>query len=239
MEQPADRPAAGGLLHHLLTLTLAGGYFLLPTPAVTNCFHFQKWGALCCPDFPLVPCPQRGIWHQRQAETLLSTDKSTKYCAKNKGKLVFLSNFYDYYNALSGEYRSATISTVKCSELEAVAEETAKLFDQYRSGISSLDVTTVKRYFRFNDHWFYDFKDYMDILCGKSETAALAAALQKAVIAKYTTGLMITLEIDPARFSGLSSYINNPEEETLTKFYQKYAWNDAVKMIVPETSSED
>ena len=148
-------------------------------------------------------------------------------------------DFYDYYNALSGEYRSATISTVKCSELEAVAEETAKLFDQYRSGISSLDVTTVQRYFRFNDHWFYDFKDYMDILCGKSETAALAAALQKAVIAKYTTGLMITLEIDPARFSGLSSYINNPEEETLTKFYQKYAWNDAVKMIVPETSSED
>ena len=98
MEQPADRPAAGGLLHHLLTLTLAGGYFLLPTPAVTNCFHFQKWGALCCPDFPLVPCPRRGIWHQRQAEALLSTDKSTKYCAKNKGKLVFLSNFYDYYN---------------------------------------------------------------------------------------------------------------------------------------------
>ena len=78
----------------------------------------------------------------------------------------------------------------------------------------------------------------MDILCGKSETASLAAALQKAVIAKYTTGLMITLEIDPARFSGLSSYINNPEEETLTKFYQKYAWNDAVKMIVPETSEE-
>ena len=32
-----------------------GGNFLLPAPTVTNSFHFQKWGTLCCPDFPLVP----------------------------------------------------------------------------------------------------------------------------------------------------------------------------------------
>ena len=147
-------------------------------------------------------------------------------------------DFYDYYNAQSGEYRSATISTVKCSELGAVAQEARKLFDQYRSGIPSLDVTQVQRYFRFNDHWFYDFKDYMDNLCGKSETVALGEALKKAVIAKYTTGLMITLEIDPAKFSGLSSYINNPVEAPLTSFYQKYAWNEAVRMIVPETSAD-
>jgi len=30
-----------------------GGYFLLPTPAVTGSFYFRKWSALCCPDFPL------------------------------------------------------------------------------------------------------------------------------------------------------------------------------------------
>ena len=57
--QPNDHPLAGGLLHHLLTLTCSirstGGYFLLPSPTVTNSFHFQKWSALCCPDFPLVP----------------------------------------------------------------------------------------------------------------------------------------------------------------------------------------
>ena len=31
-----------------------GGYFLLPSPTVTNSFYFQKWSALCCPDFPLA-----------------------------------------------------------------------------------------------------------------------------------------------------------------------------------------
>lgn len=145
---------------------------------------------------------------------------------------------YDYYAAQSGEYRSVTISTVKCSELEAVAEEASKLFDIYRDGIASLDVTTVQRYFRFNDHWFYDLKDFLDNLCGSSETAAFTSALQKAVTAKYTTGQMITLAIDPAKFSGLSCYINNPEEATLTTYYQKYDWNSDVKMIVPDSSSE-
>ena len=55
MEQPDDHPSAGGLLHHLLTLTLAGGHSLLPYPAVANCFCFRKWDVLCCPDFPLAP----------------------------------------------------------------------------------------------------------------------------------------------------------------------------------------
>ena len=31
------------------------GHSLLPAPTVTNSFHFQKWGTLCCPDFPPVP----------------------------------------------------------------------------------------------------------------------------------------------------------------------------------------
>ena len=71
--QPNDHPLAGGLLHHLLTLTPSrrgGGRSLLPSPTVTNSFHFQKWGALCCPDFPLVP-----KWHQRQTVAVLSSAK--------------------------------------------------------------------------------------------------------------------------------------------------------------------
>ena len=31
-----------------------GGHSLLPYPTVANCFYFQKWSALCCPDFPPV-----------------------------------------------------------------------------------------------------------------------------------------------------------------------------------------
>ena len=52
MAQPDDHPPAGGLLHHLLTLTLTtpdwtngiseSGYFLLPTPTVTNSFFLNR-----------------------------------------------------------------------------------------------------------------------------------------------------------------------------------------------------
>ncbi len=138
---------------------------------------------------------------------------------------------YDYYNALSGDYHSVTIATIKCSELESVAQEAAQLFEAYRGNIPALDITKVQRYFRYNDHWFYDLNDYLDNLCGKSETVAFRAALEKAVTAKYTTGRMINLVIDPAKFSGLSSYINKPVESELTSYYKRYNWNEVVKMI--------
>ena len=50
-----SHPPSGGLLPHLLTLTLAGGCFLLPAPTVTGFWHFHQWSVLRCPDFPLVP----------------------------------------------------------------------------------------------------------------------------------------------------------------------------------------
>lgn len=143
---------------------------------------------------------------------------------------------YDYYNAQSGDYKSVTIATVKCSELAAVATEASALFEKYRDNIPSLDVTAVQRYFRYDDHWFFDLKDFLDNLCGEGETAAFTTALNNAVIAKYTTGKMINLTIDPAKFSGLSTYIPDEEETTLIAYYPKYAWNDEVQMIVPSTS---
>ena len=143
---------------------------------------------------------------------------------------------YDYYNAQSGEYRSVTIATVKCSELDVVATEAKALFADYRDDIPALDVTLVQRYFRYDDHWFFDLKDFLDNLCGTSETAAFTAALHNAVIAKYTTGKMINLDIDPAKFCGLSTYIPDYEEQELITYYQKYAWNEEVQMIVPSTS---
>ena len=88
--QPNDHPLAGGLLHHLLTLTSSrwrGGHSLLPSPTVTNSFHFQKWGALCCPDFPLVP-----KWHQRQTVAVLSSAKIRKLIGLWKRQNRIISN---------------------------------------------------------------------------------------------------------------------------------------------------
>ena len=49
----------GRLLPCLLTLTLAGGCFLLHLPQPRGCLPVKKGGALCCPDFPLARMCQR------------------------------------------------------------------------------------------------------------------------------------------------------------------------------------
>lgn len=61
--------------------TQQGGYFLLPTPTVTNSFYFRKWDALRCPDFPLAP-PSREC--PRQAGALLSKCKDSKKVRLNR-----------------------------------------------------------------------------------------------------------------------------------------------------------
>ena len=89
MEQHGCHQPPGGLLHHLLTLTLSGGCFLLPYPAVTNCFHFQKWSALCCPDFPLVS-PFRKT-SDRPWQCFLGCKGTTKK-RNNQGKAMIFVN---------------------------------------------------------------------------------------------------------------------------------------------------
>ena len=93
MTQPTDHPVAGGLLHHLLTLTLlsAGGYFLLPYPTVTNSFYFRKWSVLCRPDFPLAT---KG---KRQTGALLSDCKINKI----KRKTAHTDLFYLHIEGLT------------------------------------------------------------------------------------------------------------------------------------------
>ncbi|MBR4805376.1 MAG: hypothetical protein IK042_02615, partial [Bacteroidales bacterium] len=94
----------------------------------------------------------------------------------------------------------------------------------------------IQRYFRYDRHWFWDLNDYLVNLCGAGETAAFTAALEKAVTAKYTTGQIIDLVIDPAKFSGLGTYIPKPANTTLDTYYLKYDWNTAVEMILPAAS---
>lgn len=66
-----------------------GGCFLLPYLVVTNNFYFQKWNALCCPDFP--PAPFYGCRRQ---------NRSTVFCMQNyKINLYFI--FFSMMNVVS------------------------------------------------------------------------------------------------------------------------------------------
>lgn len=141
---------------------------------------------------------------------------------------------YNYYNAQQGDYKSVTISLVKTSELNAVADAAKTVFDKYKHKIEALDVSAVQPYFRSNKYWFYDLNDFILQLAGRegaADAAAFKAALERAVIYKAATARFIDIRIDPARFSGISTYIPfHPRNTQLIDFYKTYRWEGFVKM---------
>lgn len=138
--------------------------------------------------------------------------------------------YNDYYASQTGDMQSATISVVKCSALADVATQAKLIFDANRDKIQALNLSKIQPYFRYDKHWFYDINDFMVNLVGESAASAFTAALRNAVVAKYTTGKMIDLTILSSKFSGLSTYINNPVNSELDAFYQNFAWEKAVNM---------
>ena len=143
--------------------------------------------------------------------------------------------YYNHYNSMSGQSRSATVSVVKTSELENLAIETRKVFDKYRENIPLLKYYSVQGYYRFNKYWFYDFGDFIKTIAGEEDAAPVMAALEKAVIYKAATPWFLDFTIDPQRYSGLSTYIPlAPSDPELDAFYAKFDWNRDTGMIVQD-----
>ena len=139
---------------------------------------------------------------------------------------------FRYYNSMSGNARYATVSVVNTSALDEVAAATKTLFEKYRYDIPKLPVSNVQPYFRGNYHWYYDFGDFVTQLAGEEDAAPVIEALQKAVIYKAATAYFYELKIDPAKYSGLSTYIPlRPVDVELDAYYKELEWNKAVEMI--------
>ncbi len=131
--------------------------------------------------------------------------------------------FYDYYSGLSGFYKSATIALYRTDKLTAVAQASSLIFNNNRSKIEKLDLTKIQKYYRMDKHWFYDFSDLMKQIAEPSELASFNAALNNAVVAKWTTDYFIDIKIES--FSGISTYIPNPANTYLDGYYKNYQWN--------------
>ncbi len=137
--------------------------------------------------------------------------------------------YYNHYNSMSGEMRSATVSLVKTSELDAVAAAAKTVFDEHRDKIATLNMNHIQPYFRFNKHWFYDLEDFISQIASPEQADTFKQALNKAVVYKATTPYF--LEIPIVKYSGISTYIPNPADEELDKYYKNFAWNKACGMI--------
>lgn len=149
----------------------------------------------------------------------------------------FCQRFFDYYNAQSGQYRSATISMIDCSQLEELASKCKEIFSSYRAGLSNVQAnrSKVQRYYRSaqsNHQWFYDFGDIIK-KCSLSpeDQAEFEEILNRTILYKAATQMfMSSFYINT--HSGLSMYLPiTTGRDYLNNFYKTLEWNKATGLV--------
>ena len=140
----------------------------------------------------------------------------------------------------------ATIAMVDTRRLDALAGACRDVFADGRDAIPQLDMDSVQGYYRMNRHWFYDLDDFVRQLTEAGSDAAVAGSAQKdlyevfrealdaAVVYKDNTEEFVLggyPQFSIKKFSGLSTYIPNPENPILDEYYRTLAWNKAVMMV--------
>lgn len=148
--------------------------------------------------------------------------------------------YFEYYDAMSGQSRSATISLVDCRKIEDLARVSKDIFTTYRENLNSLQSTrNVQRYFRDSydtrttQQWFYDFGDIVE-KCGISENdlEVFNEKLDDVVIYKAATANFFMSQLKIEHHSGLSMYLPFTQgRDYLNSFYKELAWNKATGLV--------
>lgn len=149
------------------------------------------------------------------------------------GLIATAEEYYRYYYERSQVERTkgCTVSVIQTDQLEGLAKVAASIFDRHRNEIFALNGSYIQQYFRLNRHWFYDLRDIVSKVADADEYSKFCTALDRAVIYRAATERFLSIIIDPKKYSGLSSYLPNPEYEYLNEFYKTLAWNKATGLV--------
>lgn len=149
----------------------------------------------------------------------------------------FATRYFDYMNARSGAYRSATVSILKTAEMESLAALAADIYTENAFDEVS-DMTDLQHFDRpgsYGDYparaRYFDLEDYFERLAPDPNNARTAAALGKAVVWKAATPEFMTGYNGFAvnRHSGLTTYIEQVEFPQLNDAYRRTAWYGATR----------
>ena len=137
--------------------------------------------------------------------------------------------YYSLYNNQPSSSRYGTVSLVKTSELEAVAEIAKEIYQTNREKISSVNVSSIQRYYRGSKRWFFDFEHFIEKIATQEQYERFTMALNKAVLYKSSTPYFFDIKMN--RCCGVSTYIPVPANSTLAKAYKTLKWNEATGFI--------
>ena len=143
--------------------------------------------------------------------------------------------FYDHYNGMNYEIlRSASIALVDAAELDGLYGEADKILSGKLPIVETLDTGDIQTYHSQSiPQVFFDLEEFVQHIAAPAEYADFERQLSRTVIYKAATpSFMINKDdkftIDPARFSGLSTYI--PLEEckdtnAYRYYFEKLEWS--------------
>ena len=156
------------------------------------------------------------------------------------------SDYFEQYDKRAGEYRSATISLVDCSKLNALAGVCKDLFEKYRNEIGEVDHRDIQRYYRpsmtridgiwtsISHQWYFDLEDIL-IQSGasKADIDRLTAAVKACVTYKACTDAFLKENngFELTHYSGLSMYLPCAGSIYLDDCYKTLAWNKATALV--------
>lgn len=133
--------------------------------------------------------------------------------------------YFDYYNGMTGDYRSATISVISTKGLNNLYDWTKV---SATKELESQALTSVQHYDRYADYrLFFDFKDYYQRISAEKTHAEFSRLIDEVVIYKAATpDFMINYSgFKIKNFSGLTTYIPQKKFPFLNEEYQKLSWS--------------
>lgn len=132
----------------------------------------------------------------------------------------FASAFFNYFNSLSGAYRSATISIIKTSELDKISS----LVRKYHNKFNYSEIENIQHFDRKKPiNVFFDLGDYLyNCTTNDSEKKEIDNILKDAIVFKLNTDRIIQLDIK--KHSGMTIYIEQNNLEQLNKIYKETDW---------------
>lgn len=143
-------------------------------------------------------------------------------------------DYYETYEGRYGDYKSATFSIVKCSEIDNLAGVCKGLFDKYADKIASVNPSEVQQYFRSYHHWFYDLEDILAKSgASKQDMEDLHSAIDNCMYYKVCTEYFMPSSggFQINTFSGLSMYLPCNGSPYLDAYYKTYGWNRATALV--------
>lgn len=134
-------------------------------------------------------------------------------------------NYYRYNRTPWG-----TISTIRCSELEALALAMRNTLQQYAERLPAFRATDVQHYDRYNVGFTYaisDLKDFVEQLAAPESPTLVLNQLERTLVYKGLVESNVLFTIDPLRYSGLGMYIPQADKPRWNTFFQTFEWYDA------------